>query len=592
MPDNRLEIVLAGKDATAAAFKAVSGRVSALSSSLFSLRGSIATLASTSGLGLLISNSLSAADAIAKTSDKLGISTTALQEYRYAAERSGVTTATLDMAMQRFTRRVAEAAQEKGELRAVLEQYNIAVFDTAGNTRRTEDVFRDLADVIQQTEDPAERLRIAFKAFDSEGAALVNMLRNGSSGLDDFSNRARELGLILDDKLFRGAEKAKDSLDDMYKVIQVSFSKVVLQNIDSITAAIKALAQATNLAASAFGKIDRWLNVNIGGQLESSVKETYLNNLETRAADLQRRMDLARRSVPRLEQEEFLKPMLQQYDLLTRKIQLVKGELIDRRLKKFFNEIDAYQTASNKIAPPPNAAGNVQSFAQKTSMKHATMAPLHHAMSAHEYSRFVQHDALVRDAKKSQQSIAEANAEAYEAMDAHVKAWEKSTIASYRSIDERMNAVSYNMSDSLADFFETGKLNAKDFANSVISDLIRIQSRMLVSGLFENIGGGVFAGLFHGGGTVGAVSAGRFLPAATFAGARRLHQGLAPDEYPAILQRGETVLPRGQGPISINVPITINGAGIEAGIEAGGVAGRLRSAVETTVRDVLHQELK
>ena len=52
----------------------------------------------------------------------------------------------------------------------------------------------------------------------------------------------------------------------------------------------------------------------------------------------------------------------------------------------------------------------------------------------------------------------------------------------------------------------------------------------------------------HSGGTVG-VSGGamRSIPASYFNSAPRLHQGLAADEYPAILQKGEQVIPKGGG---------------------------------------------
>ena len=52
----------------------------------------------------------------------------------------------------------------------------------------------------------------------------------------------------------------------------------------------------------------------------------------------------------------------------------------------------------------------------------------------------------------------------------------------------------------------------------------------------------------HGGGTVGVGSyPQRDVPAEMFLGAPRLHQGLRGDEYPAILQYGERVIPRGAG---------------------------------------------
>lgn len=56
------------------------------------------------------------------------------------------------------------------------------------------------------------------------------------------------------------------------------------------------------------------------------------------------------------------------------------------------------------------------------------------------------------------------------------------------------------------------------------------------------------------------------MPASVFAGARRYHSGgLAGDEVPAILQKGERVLPRGAsdagGGITINMPFNVNASG-------------------------------
>ncbi len=49
---------------------------------------------------------------------------------------------------------------------------------------------------------------------------------------------------------------------------------------------------------------------------------------------------------------------------------------------------------------------------------------------------------------------------------------------------------------------------------------------------------------FHSGGIVGEDGSQRILPSYMFAGAPRFHRGLAPDEVPAVLQRGEWVLPK------------------------------------------------
>src|ERR671919_2634561 len=113
------------------------------------------------GLGALIDRSISAADAIGKTADKIGVGVEALQELRFAAKASGVEQQTLDMALQRFTRRAAEAANGTGEAKDALAQMGIALRDQSGNLRRSDALLSDVADAFARIEDPAERVRLA-----------------------------------------------------------------------------------------------------------------------------------------------------------------------------------------------------------------------------------------------------------------------------------------------------------------------------------------------------------------------------------------------------------------------------------------------
>jgi hypothetical protein len=97
-----------------------------------------------------------------KTADKIGVGVEALQELRFAAKASGIEQQTLDMALQRFTRRAAEAAQGTGEAKDALAQMGIALRDQNGNLRRSEDLLADVADAFARIEDPAERVRLAL----------------------------------------------------------------------------------------------------------------------------------------------------------------------------------------------------------------------------------------------------------------------------------------------------------------------------------------------------------------------------------------------------------------------------------------------
>ncbi len=193
------------------------------------LGGALAGVATVGGLAALVNRSISAADAIGKTADKIGVGVEALQELRFAAKASGVEQQTLDMALQRFVRRTAEAAQGTGEAKDALAQLGITLRDQDGHLRRSEDMLADVADAFARIEDPAERVRLAFKLFNSEGVALVNLLSDGSGALDQMRERARDLGIVLDEHLVRDAERARTELDTLAQVVSANLTRAALE---------------------------------------------------------------------------------------------------------------------------------------------------------------------------------------------------------------------------------------------------------------------------------------------------------------------------------------------------------------------------
>lgn len=213
-------------------------------------------------------------DATAKTARKLGVGAEFLQEMRFAAERTGVPVNALDMGLQRFTRRLAEAKKGGGELKGVLEEYNIALKNIDGTTRSNVEVLNDLADVIQNTEDPAEQLRIAFKAFDSEGAAMVNTLRDGSEGLSRLRQQARDTGNVVGEKSVKQFEKLNDAMGTVKGAIKGLSGNVIgsfltfgervgqgaammVNSLQGIPTVLEEVPPASERAVAAMGEVER-----------------------------------------------------------------------------------------------------------------------------------------------------------------------------------------------------------------------------------------------------------------------------------------------------------------------------------------------
>jgi lambda family phage tail tape measure protein len=138
-----------------------------------------------------------------------------------------------------------------------------------------------------------------------------------------------------------------------------------------------------------------------------------------------------------------------------------------------------------------------------------------------------------------------------------------------KNAEELFGSAARKVEDTLVDMVSSGEISVEkigDLLQSLQQDILRMFIRenitgpiagglgdLLKGGSGGSSGGGflggffddIFGSLFHGGGTVGEASPSRrAVPAYAFAGAPRLHSGLMPDEFPAILQRGETVLPK------------------------------------------------
>ena len=223
-----------------------------------------------------IGNELSRIDKVAKTSRKLGLVSDELVGIRLAGEQlAGMMDNQIDMSMQRFTRRVSEAAAGTGEARVALAELNLDAqqMNTAGPT----EALRMVADAMQSVESESDRLRIAFKLFDSEGAAMVNVLAKGSAGIDEFIQKGHDLGLTFSDEAAAGVEAANDAITEMNANVQSLSNRL------------------TTGLAPAIGWIADMIS-GLGDRMEHDVNWIYdlLNRSEiARQAELDRKVELA-----------------------------------------------------------------------------------------------------------------------------------------------------------------------------------------------------------------------------------------------------------------------------------------------------------
>ena len=189
----------------------------------------------TVAISAIVLKSVSFLDTLGKTASKLGVNAEFLQKFRFAGEQTGVAVRTLDMGLQRFIRRIAEARKGLGESRKALQDLGIDLVDQNGNFKDMESVLFEVADGIQETTSSAEQVRLAFKFFDSEGVALVNTLKGGSAGLKEFYNEADQLGFIISSRVIKNAEKMADSFNIVKKQISALAINIIAPFLPVLT---------------------------------------------------------------------------------------------------------------------------------------------------------------------------------------------------------------------------------------------------------------------------------------------------------------------------------------------------------------------
>ena len=218
MAKNKLDIVFQGIDNTKKAFNSISkGLTKVTTKSTAAARNvgriGFAATAAASAIAVFTKVNVNALDALDKTASKLGVSVEFLQQMRFAAEQTGIETRTLDMGLQRFIRRVAEAAKGTGEAKGALQQLGIEFKNADGSARNIQDILFDVADGLANTSSEGERVRLAFKFFDSEGVALVNTLKGGSAELKNFFDQAENLGILISSDTTKKAAAFNDQLN-------------------------------------------------------------------------------------------------------------------------------------------------------------------------------------------------------------------------------------------------------------------------------------------------------------------------------------------------------------------------------------------
>ncbi|MFN7028388.1 MAG: phage tail tape measure protein [Sphingopyxis sp.] len=191
------------------------------------------------------------ASSLGEVASQLGVTTKALQEYRYAASQAGVEQGEMDLALAQLTRRLGDAAQGVKEPLKALERLGISVRDANGHVLDAGEAIPLIAEGLQKLQSPAERAAILVDLFGKSGQKLSPLLEGGAAGVTSLTDAAQKLGIVLSDEQINKADETADKLSALKQVLEAKIAGAVADNTDTILELVDALTKLVEQAGKA-----------------------------------------------------------------------------------------------------------------------------------------------------------------------------------------------------------------------------------------------------------------------------------------------------------------------------------------------------
>lgn len=545
------------------------------------IRSSMLGLVSVGSMVALTRSAAQLADNISESADAVGLTIERFQELRYAATQSGVSA-------EQFTQALANLSK-------YAEERGIGDINQA---------FLDVAKRIGSANTAIERLTIATDAFGARaGKYFVTLMQDGAAGVERLAQEARDLGLVMSTETAQSVGAVNDALDAFGLAVKVNVTNALAQALPLLRSATKWIAEFN--AAATGGGGQSTITSTATNAVSRRLQEAKDAVVSLERGDLSdptrlKALEEGRKTIIALQAElANLTPSLKAqegatkasaaatkaWSDVTRGLRTEEERYLDERARV----IAAAQAAGASEEDLANALSRVDAQYRKVTVSSGAAAKTRsvaassgqaEARAAAEAARLdEQLDAEARRFKDLADPVAplrreldllnqllaagkinfdvwaEAAFQVQERVGELVEPAERAAAQVSEYWSEAARGIQGAMADFLFDPFTDGLQGMlRGFLDVIRRMLAEAVAAQLAQALFGDIAGGkpggyfgtFLAGMFHGGGLVGAPGPSRLMPELAFVGAPRYATGglagLRPNEMPAILHRGEEVL--------------------------------------------------
>lgn len=255
----RWQIDIAAVDKTATAFSSVDKRMKALQAStgafggagaaaMGKLNSALATLAAGFTVAAIAHKVWEAgmkAGDLGEQAEQVGLTTDALQAYRFQAAQNGVEVEKLDGAMMRLTNSMGQAEKGGKDQIELFQRLGVNILNANGELRGTGDVLPEVAQGLLKIGSESQRNALMIELLGKSGARMVTMLKDWAGGNDKLIAGVRAQGGILDAEAIDKWDKVGDAMKRASLASDVTYAKlgapIALVGLQGVETALKGI---------------------------------------------------------------------------------------------------------------------------------------------------------------------------------------------------------------------------------------------------------------------------------------------------------------------------------------------------------------
>lgn len=531
---------------------------------------------------------------LADTADRVGISYSKIQGLSTAAAYKGISGDAFNSAMLSFNEQVDQAKNGLGSLGVLLRVNGKTVSDTATT-------FGIVADLVKNAGSEAQKFSILQQAGLPATREFAKLMEQGKDAI----NRAADASSKLSKQQLEDAKRLEESWQRMWTDFE-NWGKKAILNVAGATSEIKsALENALKMQGGGYSNdyFEGGFDPSTGMPLSSGRTPYALPKTLPRANYSRSTQDYpgygpepaptppTKPATPTVDPEKLKGLMALEQQRIG-----VLGQMASVGMQVRAVELQIAQARMAGVSVSKSEEANLKRLAEERALGIDQLKASRDAiqveaatlgMSAGQAQAYTAAQTIFNEKKRLGVELTQAQREAI-LREAEALGKARDAMEQMKFAHETFNSMFVSFGQNI----RNGQ-NAWDaFANAGTNALGRIADKLMqmaadnlwkaafgninLFSLFGGLGGGgaggnptVLGGLYHTGGLVGLEGQQRYVHPAYFDHAPKFHSGLMPDEFPAVLQKGEGVFTKGQmaalggaiksgsGALSVNVGGTV-----------------------------------